>query len=234
MKRLLLIFPFLCAPIWGQALVGQLVNDSASSGVGLTYSIVGVGNLLVLCAAIGGSGGAETISFTVTNATTPTNVTGNLSGISDAMQCYWSKTTATGSSTVTPTSGFGDGLKVKVAEFSGMNVTSPIDGTPTHATATGANPAPGAITTANTDLVIGFVIGGASGYTAGAGYTLLPGQSGCTNAACMEYQLNVSAGTPNPVFTASSFPYLVSGFALIQAGGPPPSVVSRHRGKVID
>lgn len=227
MKRLipfLLAFASVCG---AQALVGTPVVITSTGAY--SYTVVSTSDI-VLVIQMNAAGdtyptGPTATGWTFTHAFTADINTGSLYG-----NAWWAKPPATGAVSITVSDHFADSEHGVICEFSGMQTTTPQDGSGVGNHATSTNPASTGVTTTATDLLIGMVIG-PSNASPGTGYTAITtlGSLCSTAGPCFEYKTTVAAGTPAPAFTASSSTWLVGAFAIKQLA----SSSSRHRGAVL-
>lgn len=203
------------------------VSKGASSGASTTTSAFSsattTGNLIVVSISTNGAANAVT-SVTDTAGNTYAKVwsVANSSVTSDLW--YAENITGGASQTVTVTVSTARATAVVAHEYSGISLTSSLDKS---VTATGSSNAPASgntpTTTVASEIVIGAVamLGGATTFTVGSGYTNLNQQLAANVATAQESLVTTSTGTQSAAFGASATTIWACGCVTFK-GAPDP------------
>lgn len=214
MKKLI-ILALLCAPMWGAgALVGTPVGYGSADPVSVSYTVQTTGNLIVTC-----------LRSTSGNAVTPSASGYSFTAVfalyddgNQATRCYTTVAGTPGATTFSGTSSNGNAIYIAVAEFSGLQTTSMIDGTPASAFGTSTSWSSGSYTTSSTSTLMswGCSYQEASSYSPGSGWSLA---TGTTPAKCMiQYYPAQAAGSKTATGTTGDTQiWAITGFAIKEA-----------------
>jgi hypothetical protein len=225
-SRLILLMGLLCATGLGQ--ISLVTNNTTSTSSPYTVTAPSSGNVVVGC--------FMNRSVTTVSSVSQTNVTWTFVARAQSgnttSEIWWGVASGTGGTSVTITWASGTNFLSQVSEFSGVDTSSPVDGTATTNTNSTGTPASGNYTSSNAnDLLFNCVSASTSTGlgTPNNSFNLLrastAGSGGSTRALGDGYRIVSATGTYSTTWSSgggNNWSSVLVGFK--QAGSPSTSI----------
>ena len=204
--KFLLLALVLSLPAWGQSVVN---NNASCSSTPCSVAAATSGNFLAGC-FYNRNGTATTIS-----SLSQTNVTwtfvDRVQATNVNLEIWWGKATGAGGTSVTITWGTGTSILSQITEFSGVDTTSPVDGTAAKNNGSSTTASSGTYTSANANDLLFHCVGSATNTAASAptnSFNLLQGfnfgNSGTARAIGDAYRTVTSATSYTTALTVGN------------------------------
>lgn len=204
------------------ARVGTPVSNNArATSTSVSYTVQSASNTLICAFAVSTGGG--TISAPTGSGGTWTQVGTTFSNGGTEISIWYSQNSTAGTHTISQsTTATGRDVEMCVAEFSGIDTVTPLDGTVVTSTAESTSYT---TTLAGSMIVAAISANNNAAFTVGTNFTLDTNVSGTANAdqgaLGLEHDITSTAGTVTTAFTGGqgTFAMQVTAFRAAGAGG---------------